>query len=76
MEAYQATTGDTMKAQKHTMTILAQIASWIPDRIVEKMGNYILEFPDDIVPHWSMTRMRLAASLRYAARRTGTVVVI
>ncbi|MBR4675402.1 MAG: hypothetical protein IKP00_13125 [Victivallales bacterium] len=39
-------------------------------------GNYILEFPDDIIPHWSMGRMRLAASLRYAARRKRTGVVI
>ncbi|MBR4673878.1 MAG: hypothetical protein IKP00_05370, partial [Victivallales bacterium] len=33
------------------------------------LGNYLLEFPDDIIPHWSMVKMRLAASLRYAARR-------
>ncbi|MBR4675727.1 MAG: hypothetical protein IKP00_14800 [Victivallales bacterium] len=25
-------------------------------------GN-ILEFPDEIIPHWSITRMRLAATL-------------
>ncbi|MBR4675406.1 MAG: hypothetical protein IKP00_13145 [Victivallales bacterium] len=54
------------------MTILAQIASWIPN----KKRNYILEFPDDIILHWSMAWMRLAASLRYAARRTGTGVGI
>ncbi|MBR4676202.1 MAG: hypothetical protein IKP00_17230 [Victivallales bacterium] len=39
-------------------------------------GNYILEFPDEIIPHWSIARMRLAVSLRYTARRTGTGVGI
>ncbi|MBR4676240.1 MAG: hypothetical protein IKP00_17420 [Victivallales bacterium] len=39
-------------------------------------GNYILEFPDDIIPHWSMARIRRAASLRYAARRKKTGMVI
>ena len=39
-------------------------------------GNYLLEFPDDIIPHWSMAKMRLAASLRYAARRTGIGIVL
>jgi len=39
-------------------------------------GNYKLEFPDDIIPHWSMVKMRRAASLRYAVRRTGIGVVI
>ena len=42
-----------------------------PLEVISK-GNYILEFPDEIIPHWSITRMCLAASLRYAARRTGT----
>ncbi|MBR4674828.1 MAG: hypothetical protein IKP00_10215 [Victivallales bacterium] len=35
-------------------------------------GYYILEFPDETIPHWSMARMRLAALLHYAAQRTGT----
>ena len=39
MEAYQATTGDAMKPQKCTMTVLAQIASFIPDRIVENLAR-------------------------------------
>ena len=41
-----------------------------------KKRNNILEFPNDTIPHWLMVRMRLAASLRYAARRTGTGVGI
>ena len=28
-----------MNPQKHTMTVLAQIASWIPDRIVENLAR-------------------------------------
>jgi len=39
MEAYQATKGDAMNPQKHTMTVLAQIASWIPDKIVENLAR-------------------------------------
>ena len=42
----------------------------------EIKGNYILEFSDEMIPHWSIARMRLAASLRYAARRTGAGVGI
>ena len=40
MEAYQATQGDAMNPQKHTMTVLAQIANWIPDKIVENLARH------------------------------------
>ena len=39
MEADQATTGDAMNPQKHNMTVLAQIARWIPDRIIENLAR-------------------------------------
>ena len=39
MEAYQAIKGDAMNPQKHTMTVLAQIASWIPDKIAENLAR-------------------------------------
>ena len=39
MEAYQATTEAAMNPQEHTMTVLAQIASWIPDKIVENLAR-------------------------------------
>jgi len=38
MEAYQATIGGTMNPQKSTMSVLAQIASWIPDRIIDNLA--------------------------------------
>jgi len=37
METYQATIGGTMNPQKSTMSVLAQIASWIPDRIIDNL---------------------------------------
>ena len=39
MDADQATTGDAMNPQKHNLTVLAQIARWIPDRIVENLAR-------------------------------------
>ena len=35
------------------------------------MGIIYLSFLEDIIPHWSMDKMRLATSLCYVARRTG-----
>ena len=37
MEASQATTVDSMSPQKHTMSVLAQISSWMPDKIIPKV---------------------------------------
>lgn len=39
MVAYQATIGEAMTPTKHTMSVLAQIASWIPDRIIENIAR-------------------------------------
>ena len=39
MEASQATIGDAMNPHKHTMSVLAQITSWIPDRIIENLAK-------------------------------------
>ena len=39
MEASQATTGDALNPQKHTMSVLAQIANWTPDKIVENLAR-------------------------------------
>ena len=39
MEAYQATKGDAMNSQKRIMSVLAQITSWIQDRIIENLAK-------------------------------------
>ena len=39
MEVSQATTGDAMNPQKHTMSVLVQITSCIPDIIVENLAR-------------------------------------
>ena len=52
MAAFQAAIGDAMTPTKHTMSVLAQIASWIPDRIIENLA----------VQHKIQTRSFSAAS--------------
>ena len=44
MEAWQATPEEAMNLQKHTMIVLAQIASWISDGSIDTVKNCILEF--------------------------------
>ena len=37
-----ATTGDAMNPQKHTMSVLDEIASWIFDRIIENLDSMVI----------------------------------
>ena len=58
-DSHQATIGEAMTPTKHTMSVLAQITSWIPDRIIEDLAKSTESRPGRSAPQamsfpWSM----------------------
>ena len=70
MAAYQTTIGGAMNPQKHTMSVLAQIASWIPDKFTSSWFKILFVwylFVD--YQEWHLDKIRRYVSGMFPFRR-------